>query len=82
MPWLEPGPVPRPAAWLEHVQAAQTEAELAAIRRSVARGCPYASSAWVERTADLLGLESSLHDPGRPRGRVPQETEAGSSLFS
>jgi hypothetical protein len=81
MPWLDAGPVPRPAAWLDRVHSAQTEAELAAIRRSVARGCPYGSSAWVERTAEQLGPQSSLHDPGRPRGRVPQETEAG-SLFS
>jgi putative transposase len=81
MPWLDPGPVPRADAWLDHVQSAQTEAELTAIRRSVARGCPYGSSAWVERTAEQLGPQSSLHDPGRPRGRVPQETEAG-SLFS
>jgi putative transposase len=67
MPWLDPGPVPRPASWLEYVQGPQSEAELAALRRSVARHAPYGSAAWVERTAVQLGLESSLRPPGRPR---------------
>ena len=67
LPWLDPGPVPRPAGWLEYVQTPQTEAELAALRRSVERGAPYGSPTWVERTAVQLGLESSLQSPGRPR---------------
>ena len=76
MPWLDPGPVPRPANGLEHVQTAHTEAELTALRRSVARGCPYGPTAWVERTAEQLGLESSLNNPGRPRGHVGVESNA------
>jgi putative transposase len=69
-PWLDPGPVPRPLGWREHVQAPQTEAELAALRRSVERGAPYGAPAWVERTAAALDLGSSLRPPGRPR-RAP-----------
>jgi putative transposase len=65
--WLDSGPVPRPRGWLEHVHAAQTEAELAALRRSVQRGCPFGSGVWVEQTAAQLGLESSLRPGGRPR---------------
>src|SRR5436305_1706358 len=60
-PWLDAGPVPRPACWLEHVQSPHTEVELAALRRSVERGAPYGGPTWVERTAELLGLESSLN---------------------
>src|SRR5262249_1974218 len=71
-----------PAGWLDRVQSAQSEAELTAIRRSVARGCPYGAFTWVERTAVQLGLESSLHDRGRPRGRVSKETEAGRLVSS
>jgi putative transposase len=66
LPWLDAGPVPRHAGWLEHVQAPHTELELAALRRSVERGAPYGTADWVERTAKQLGLESSLHPTGRP----------------
>jgi putative transposase len=77
MPWLDQGPVPRRAGWLEYVQAPQTDAELAALRRSAERGTPYGSAAWVESTAEQLGLESSLRFPGRPRGRVATEFQEG-----
>jgi putative transposase len=40
LPWLDPGPLPRPPGWLDYVQAPQSEAELAALRRCVARGAP------------------------------------------
>jgi putative transposase len=60
------------------VQAPQTDAELAALRRSVARGIPYGSANWVKRTVVELGLESSLNSPGRP----PALAEAdGAGLF-
>jgi putative transposase len=77
LPWLDPGPVPRPSGWLELVQAAQTEAELAALRRSVARNAPYGSRDWVEETAVQLGLESSLRASGRPRNHGFGEQEEG-----
>jgi len=66
-PPLDPGPVPRPATWLEHVQAPQTEAELEALRESIRRRRPYGQSGWSERTAQALGLQSSLRPRGRPR---------------
>jgi putative transposase len=77
LPWLDPGPVPRHPDWLEYVQTPHTEAELAALRRSVQRGAPYGSAAWTERTAQQLGLESSLHAPGRPRKQARRADEAG-----
>ena len=60
-------PVPYPRQWRELVNAAQTEAELEAIRRCVARGQPYGGEDWVRRTAERLGLECTLRAPHRPR---------------
>ena len=64
---LSPWPIPQPAEWTKLVNAAQTEAELAALRRSVARGTPFGSASWTERTARRLGLEYTLRSRGRPR---------------
>jgi hypothetical protein len=61
------------ARWLDYPQAMQTEAEFAALRRSVERGAPLGAQRWVKRTATVLGLESSLNPPDRPpkrRGRT------------
>lgn len=70
---LSAWPVARKASWAEHVNAAQTEAELAALRRSVDRGVPYGGEQWTARAVGRLGLESTL----RPRGR-PRKEEKGS----
>jgi putative transposase len=75
--WFDAGPVARPTSWLEHVQTAHSEAELAGLRRSVERGAPYGTPVWVERTAEQLGLESSLHASGRPRKRTVADAEQG-----
>jgi len=66
-------PLPRKASWIDHVNDPLTEAELAAVRRSVQRGNPFGGSAWSERATRRLGLESTL----RPRGR-PKKHEKGS----
>jgi len=66
-PVLASWPLPRKAGWAEHVNAPQSEAELAAIRRSVERGNPYGSESWNERTVRRLGLESTIRPRGRPR---------------
>ena len=65
--FLDPGPVVRDAAWVARVNEALGEAELAAMRRCVARGAPYGTEEWTRRTADSLGLGSSLRPRGRPR---------------
>ena len=76
--WLADWPVAMPAEWLRWVQEAQTEAELAAIRKAVLRGCPYGSSPWQQRTAHRLGLEATLRPVGRPRKRpAPDASEEG-----
>jgi putative transposase len=66
-PTLCPGPVPRGADWLEWVNAPLTDAELAALRQSVARGRPFGDAPWQKRTANELGLEATLNPRGRPR---------------
>jgi putative transposase len=60
-------PVPGPADWLRQVNAVQTEAELAAVRRSVMRGMPFGSASWTERTVRRLGLEWTVRPRGRPK---------------
>ncbi len=60
-------PVSRPRNWLTHVNAVQSEAELAAVRQSIARGAPFGDPRWSNRTAKRLGLESSLRPRGRPK---------------
>jgi REP-associated tyrosine transposase len=71
--WLAAWPMARPARWLSHVNAAHSETELEAIRRSVQRGQPYGDEAWSKRTVTRLALELTM----RPRGR-PRKTEKGS----
>ena len=65
--WLSPWPVSQPRDWVRHVNASQTEAELASLRRCIARGQPYGSTQWVEQTAKQLGLESTIRLRGRPK---------------
>jgi putative transposase len=64
---LSDWPVPCPRTWLASVNAVQTEAELAAVRRSIARGAPFGGERWSQRIAEQLGLEASLRPRGRPR---------------
>ncbi len=66
-PPLDAGPAPRGEAWQTYVNQPLTEIELAAMRRSVARGAPYGGNDWIRRTAKRLGLESTLRPRGRPR---------------
>jgi putative transposase len=65
--WLADGPLPWPMQWLKTVNATETEAELAALRRSVAKGAPFGEPLWQKRTAAKLGLESALRPRGRPK---------------
>ncbi len=63
------GPIGKPAHWTRHVNGVETEAELKALRHSLARGTPFGDTQWQIRTAIKLGLESSLRPRGRPRKR-------------
>jgi putative transposase len=64
---LSDWPLPCPKTWLAHVNAPQTEAELAVLQKSIARGAPFGDERWSKRIATRLGLESSLRPRGRPR---------------
>ena len=71
-------PLPRKASWVGHVNASQSEAELAALRRSVQRGSPYGEESWLATTADRLGLASTLRPQGRPRKNIGSQKNNGS----
>ncbi|HEO72540.1 MAG TPA: hypothetical protein ENN80_14880 [Candidatus Hydrogenedentes bacterium] len=60
-------PLPRPADCVEIVNQAQSELELAALRRYVNRGSPHGDAPWVANTARALGVESTLRARERPR---------------
>jgi putative transposase len=64
---LDRGPVRLPAAWVEHVNRPETEAELAVVRRSVLRGSPFGETSWVEQTVGRLGLKATMRPRGRPK---------------
>ena len=40
---------------------------IAVIRHSIRRGTPFGTKDWASKTAEKLGLESSLRPQGRPR---------------
>jgi putative transposase len=69
-PLLHAGLVPRPPAWLEHVNEPQTNAELEALRDCIHRWRPYGDWTGMERAAHHLGLEASLRSRRRPRKRT------------
>jgi putative transposase len=65
-----PDTVARPrsdAAWINLVNVPQTESELAALRQSIRRGCPYGDADWSKEIAEQLDLSSTLRPRGRPR---------------
>jgi putative transposase len=72
-PLLCPWPVPLPNDWVEYVNAAQTEAEVEALRRSVQRGCPFGSASWQQQMAARLGLSHTLRPRGRPKKAPPPQ---------
>jgi putative transposase len=63
-------PLRRLPGWVDHVNAAQTEAELAALRRCVTRGSPFGGDSWRERIVRRLGLESTIRPRGRPKKQI------------
>jgi putative transposase len=70
---LADSPVPLGRKWVEYVNQAETEAELAALRRSVTRGQPFGGDAWCAKVAKQLGLEHTYRPRGRPRKSQPKK---------
>jgi putative transposase len=71
---LSEWPVPFPDGWLDYVNQPETEAELAALRRSAQRGTPFGDGPWQETTAERLGLQSTLRAGGRPPKRDREQS--------
>ena len=64
---LRDWPVACPKGWCMLFNQPQTEAELEAPGRCVARREPYGGEQWVSRTAEELGLKSTLRAAHRSR---------------
>jgi putative transposase len=64
---LGPLPVQLPSDWRNLVNRPQSEAELAALRRSIARGTPFGSESWTKIAVRRLGLQATIRPRGRPR---------------
>ena len=70
-PLLSDWPVACSRHWRAYVNEVETERELAALRRSVQRGCPYGSEAWSAEKVRELGLGHTIRAQGRPRKERP-----------
>jgi len=66
-PGLSPWPIARPSGWTHRVNSALTPAEEEAIRRAIQRGQPFGDPSWQVKTAQRLGLVSTLRPIGRPK---------------
>ena len=67
VPPLAEWPIAPPRNWLQRVNRAETDEELAAVRTSIARGRPFGTRPWQQRTAKRLHLESTFRPRGRPK---------------
>ena len=72
---LFPWPVPRPADWIDHVNAAITPREQERLQTSLKRDRPFGDDTWTTRTVRRLGLEHTLRREGRP-GKNAQARKA------
>jgi putative transposase len=64
---LSDWPLPKPGSWRAFVNEPESESELQRLRQSISRGRPFGADPWVLRTANALGLESTLRARGRPK---------------
>jgi putative transposase len=65
-------PVPRPADWVEAIQADPSR-ETHEIQHALRHSAPYGPTHWQESIAVQLGLTKSLRPMGRPRTYSPVE---------
>ena len=59
-------PVERPADWVERMNAAESEAEVKALREALRRGQPFRTESWARTTSRVLDLGHTLRDSVRP----------------
>jgi REP-associated tyrosine transposase len=64
---LSEGPVARPDEWLRWVNETESDEQVTAIRRSVVKGQPYGTEAWVMRMVAQWSLQATVREPGRPK---------------
>lgn len=60
-------PIPVPSDWTAYIDHPMTSSEVERLRRSVNRRTPFGTDRWVEDICEKLGLESTLHERGRPK---------------
>lgn len=66
--FLSEWPVAPPPRWVTLVNGRENNEDVETLRKSVNRGRPFGTDAWVARIAKRLGLESTLRSRGRPKG--------------
>lgn len=64
---LHAWPMERPREWLDWVNEPEATEQLSAIRKSVTKGQPYGSEAWVEQTVAQWNVGATLRGRGRPK---------------
>lgn len=67
---LSDWPVEMPTGWLTMVNRPQSKAEEEALQITIRRNAPFGSEIWRQRTANRLGLQSTLRSRGRPRKKA------------
>jgi hypothetical protein len=60
------GPILKPAQWTHHVNAVETEAELKALRHSLARGTPLGDTHWQTKPLRSSALNPRFDRPFHP----------------
>jgi hypothetical protein len=73
------GPILKHAHSTRHDNGIASEAELKALRHSIACGTPFSDTHWLTKTAALLAPEASLRPSGRPGHRAKQHVSACTS---
>lgn len=76
---LSAWPIPRSPHWLSRVNEPLTDRELTTLRRSAQRGSPFGDSAWIESTAQRLGLAPTINPRGRPQVRFNDKPDNNDS---
>lgn len=63
-------PIAKPPDWLLSMRVAQSRGEVAAIRRSVNRGCPLGNPGWQDQMAEFFAIPKASTVRGRPKGNA------------
>ena len=76
---LSESPTPLRRLWCEHVNRPPSEAELEAIRRSLAKGQPFGGETWQAKVTRQLGLAHTFRPRGRPKKEAESDSKSGAS---